>query len=64
MAEKKKAIKKDEDCEGCKKEKGVGDMVEGLIKTVAPKLAEKYKDCIGCKNRKVWMNKNLNGIFG
>lgn len=43
---------------------GVGDVVEKIIKTVAPKIAEKYKDCIGCKNRKIWMNRNLNGKFG
>lgn len=44
-------------------EKGLGDKVEEIIKKVVPKLAEKYKDCIGCKGRKVWMNNNINAKF-
>jgi len=42
--------------------KGLGDIVESAIKTIAPKLAEKKKDCIGCKNRKKWLN-NIGAIF-
>lgn len=43
--------------------KGFGDKVEEVIKKVAPKLAEKYGNCKGCKKRKVWMNRNINGNF-
>lgn len=36
--------------------KKLGDQVEDLIKTVVPKLAQKYKDCPSCKKRKEWLN--------
>ena len=39
-----------------KKEKGLGDVVEDAIKFVAPKLAERKKDCISCNKKKVWLN--------
>ena len=42
--------------------KGLGDKVEEVIKVIAPKLAEKYKDCPGCLKRKTWLNNN--GTFG
>lgn len=42
--------------------KGLGDKVEEVIKIVAPKFAEKKKDCIGCKKRKRWLN-NFNANF-
>ena len=35
---------------------GLGDMVEKLIKTVLPKVAEMKKDCISCKKKKDWLN--------
>tara|TARA_R110000851_G_scaffold162614_5_gene306454 strand:+ start:537 stop:743 length:207 start_codon:yes stop_codon:yes gene_type:complete len=38
------------------KKKGLGDMVEELIKVVLPKLAEEKKDCISCNNKKIWLN--------
>jgi|TARA_R110000796_G_scaffold59008_5_gene135949 hypothetical protein len=41
---------------------GLGDKVEKLIKKVAPKFAERKKDCIGCKKRKYWLN-NINANF-
>lgn len=42
--------------------KGLGDMVESAIKAVAPKFAESKKDCIRCKNKKIWLN-NIGAIF-
>tara|TARA_R110002126_G_scaffold46263_1_gene130439 strand:+ start:816 stop:1022 length:207 start_codon:yes stop_codon:yes gene_type:complete len=42
--------------------KGLGDKVADIIKFVAPKLAEKKKDCPGCLKRKTWLNNN--GTFG
>lgn len=39
-----------------KKEKGLGDVVESAIKFVAPKLAERKKNCVSCNNKKVWLN--------
>lgn len=42
--------------------KGLGDVVESVIKTVAPKFAESKKDCINCKKKKVWLN-NFGAIF-
>lgn len=41
---------------------GLGDKVEKVIKKIAPRLAEKKKDCIGCKKRKKWLN-NFNANF-
>lgn len=42
--------------------KGLGDKVADIIKFVAPRLAEKKKDCPGCLKRKTWLNNN--GTFG
>lgn len=42
--------------------KGLGDEVEEFIQKVAPTIAKKKKDCIGCKKRKKWLN-NYNAIF-
>jgi hypothetical protein len=38
------------------KKKGLGDKVEDLIKAIAPKLAERKKDCIRCNEKKIWLN--------
>lgn len=38
---------------------GLGDLVEDAIKTVAPKFAEKKKDCNTCKERKDKLNNLL-----
>ncbi len=35
---------------------GLGDTVEGVIETVAPKLAKKYKGCSACARRKHILN--------
>jgi len=40
--------------------KGLGDMVETIIKTVLPKTAERKKDCVSCNNKKQWLN-NFSG---
>jgi len=40
----------------------LGDKVEQIIKTIAPKLSERKKGCRKCKQRKEWLN-NLNGNF-
>ena len=45
-----------------KSNKGLGDKVEGVIKSIAPKLHEKKKNCTSCKNRKEWLN-NINAKF-
>jgi|TARA_R110000796_G_scaffold2487_7_gene9807 hypothetical protein len=42
--------------------KGLGDKVADAIKFVAPKFAERRKDCPACKRRKTWLNNN--GTFG
>jgi len=44
------------------KKKGLGDVVEDVIKTVAPKLAERFEDCEGCEKRKSRLN-NFNANF-
>lgn len=46
------------------KKLGLGDVVEKVIKNVAPKLAEKVKEkgC-NCEERKVWLN-NFGAKFG
>lgn len=45
------------------KDKGLGDNVETIIKTILPKTAERKKDCEGCKKRKRWLNNNFGAIF-
>jgi hypothetical protein len=47
------------------KKKGLGDQVEKIIETVAPKLAAKAKEkgC-NCNKRKEWLNNNFGAIFG
>tara|TARA_R110002126_G_scaffold114286_3_gene252902 strand:- start:24 stop:167 length:144 start_codon:yes stop_codon:yes gene_type:complete len=42
--------------------KGLGDKISEVIKFVAPKFAEKKKDCPSCKKRRIWLNNN--GSFG
>ena len=61
-----KAIKKEDSVN----KSGLGDIVEKTIKKVAPKVADKYKDCNGCEVRKEGLNKlgryiknNFNAIF-
>ena len=44
-------------------DKGLGDKVESIIKTIAPKLAKRKENCKGCKKRKQWLN-NFNATFG
>lgn len=46
------------------KKLGLGDIVEKVIETIAPKLAEsaKKKGC-NCEKRKIWLN-NVGGQFG
>lgn len=34
----------------------LGDRVEEVIQTIAPSIAEKYKDCSGCARRKALLN--------
>ncbi len=57
-----------------KENKGLGDIVESVIKAVAPELAEEKKDCTECKDRKEklnefgkkvgrYMKNNFNGNF-
>lgn len=46
------------------KKKGLGDQVEEIIQKTMPKVAKKYKNCLGCKARKKYLNKNYNAIFG
>ncbi len=48
--------------EEIQKKELLGDKVEKVIKKIAPKLAEKNKDCVGCKKRKIFLN-NVNAIF-
>ena len=43
--------------------KGLGDEVKDLIACVAPKFAEKRKDCISCNKKRIWLN-NFGAIFG
>jgi hypothetical protein len=42
--------------------KGLGDVVESLIKTTLPKIAAAKAGCISCKKRKIWLN-NFGAIF-
>ena len=59
----KKKIVKQETVEGdVETGKGLGDIVEDVIKAVAPKIAKKNENCLGCKKRKRFLN-NFNGIF-
>tara|TARA_R110000737_G_C14592873_1_gene487849 strand:- start:1936 stop:2097 length:162 start_codon:yes stop_codon:yes gene_type:complete len=41
---------------------GLGDTVKNLIITVAPKFAEKKKNCKSCNKKRVWLN-NFGAIF-
>jgi len=43
--------------------KGLGDTVEEIIKKVAPKFAERKKNCKSCKRRKTFLN-NIGAKFG
>lgn len=42
--------------------RGLGDKVADAIKFVAPKFAERKKDCVACNKRRTWLNNN--GTFG
>ncbi len=46
-----------------KDKKGLGDIVESAIKTIAPKFAESRKDCVSCKRKKKWLNNFNANIF-
>lgn len=42
--------------------KGLGDQAEEIIEKLAPKFAQKKKDCVSCKKRKQFLN-NFNALF-
>lgn len=40
-----------------KEKVGLGDIVESTIKTIAPGLARRYKNCSSCKKKKLLLNR-------
>ena len=43
--------------------RGLGDIVHEVIKKTMPKIAEKYKNCEGCKKRRRYLNNNVGAKF-